>query len=337
MQLQNSSATIINGTATYRTEDPKTVLRDLQPSDVLNQYGPPKTLLSRSAKVDKCEKFNVSVGVVYLTPGYFCPSATDACRKGCLGHTSGHMHMPGPTKARDQRSALYVEQNEVFCQQLKDEIARHLARCKKKQLTPAIRLNGTSDISWERRHRDIFDEFPTVQFYDYTKVRVRMSQYLASGTKCDNSWPSNYHLTFSGSGSQPDVAKRILHAGGNVAVVFWPELPSRWWDYPVIDGDTHDARFVDPAGAIVGLRAKGIARVDTASFVVRACPSCDPKSSELQLIEREEDSHRMLEHRCSVCGYCVQSKWKLPELRKANACSQATPPTSDRLQLRLAM
>ena len=50
-------------------------------------------------------------------------------------------------------------------------------------------------------------------------------------------------------------------------MVFWPELAETWNGYPVIDGDRHDARFLDPQGCVIGLRAKGTARKDTSGFV----------------------------------------------------------------------
>src|SRR3546814_10670678 len=86
------------------------------------------------------------------------------------------------------------------------EIAIHSLRTKRKNRVSAVRLNGTSDIVWERRKFVLFPEvkawltrkfpiaemeqntinrlFPTLQFYDYTAIRCRDSL-------------ENYHLTFS--------------------------------------------------------------------------------------------------------------------------------------------
>ena len=36
----------------------------------------------------------------------------------------------------------------------------------------------------------------------------------------------------------------------------------------VIDGDTHDMRFLDEPNSVVGLKAKGKARQDTSGFVI---------------------------------------------------------------------
>ena len=62
--------------------------------------------------------------------------------------------------------------------------------------------------------------------------------------------------------------------GINVAVVFTTSrseaLPETWNRFPVIDGDLHDCRFLDPTGVVVGLRAKGVAKGAQSPFVVLA-------------------------------------------------------------------
>ena len=85
--------------------------------------------------------------------------------------------------------------------------------------------------------------------------------------------PSNYSLTFSRSECNGETALEMAKAGANVAVVFdtrkGEDLPKRWGSRPVIDGDTHDLRFLDARGRVVGLRAKGPAKRDDSGFVVR--------------------------------------------------------------------
>lgn len=240
------------------------------------------------------------------------------------------MHMAGPTRARDQRAAFNIEHRDLFIEQLKDEIGRLRQTATRQGTQPAVRLNGTSDVLWERAHPDLFAEFPDVQFYDYTKVGSRMSACTES-----SEWPENYHLTFSGDGSKPNVSQRILQKGNNVAVVFWPELPEQWWGFQVIDGDVHDARFFDPRGVIVGLRAKGIARVDLGGFVVRPCPHCGPAADQMGFIESTEGTHRLVQHCCEACGHTAESRWILP-----HALSITQPPCNEResepVQLRIA-
>lgn len=44
-------------------------------------------------------------------------------------------------------------------------------------------------------------------------------------------------------------------------------LPETWHGFRVIDGDESDLRFTDPAGVVVGLRAKGDAKGEASGFV----------------------------------------------------------------------
>src|SRR5262249_34770957 len=152
----------------------------------------------------------------------------------CLGHSSGRMGFPSHVIARDRRTAFYLASRETFLWQLKGELTTLAAQAKFLGLTPAVRLNGTSDLPWEHFHSELFDDFPQIRFFDYTKVRSRMRRFLSK-----QDWPANYHLTFSADGKD-EVVQSVLAAGGTVAAVFWPELPNSWWKYPVIDGDTHD-------------------------------------------------------------------------------------------------
>jgi hypothetical protein len=52
-----------------------------------------------------------------------------------------------------------------------------------------------------------------------------------------------------------------------VAAVF-KDVPDTWQGFPVINGDESDLRFLDPAGVVVGLKAKGDAKKDASGFVI---------------------------------------------------------------------
>ena len=250
-----------------RTGDPRSAFHDYSPREILWKFGRPKSLLSSSSKAEKCRKVNVLNRVMYLTPGVFCPRATPGCLANCLGHTSGRMVMPTATRARDRRTALYKEDQEHFLRILRNDLWELQEEAQWRGMTPAVRLNGTSDIPWERLHRELLEEFEDVEFFDYTKIPQRVWQFV-SGQIGNKPWPKNYHLTFSMSEKNQEESLKLLDSGGNVAVVFWPKLPAEWAGYRVIDGDQHDARFLDPEGVIVGLSAKGIARRDLSGFVV---------------------------------------------------------------------
>jgi hypothetical protein len=140
----------------------------------------------------------------------------------------------------------------------------------------AVRLNGTSDLPWEKfrmtvdgvEYRNIMSLFPDVQFYDYTKIPQRALKALAGGD-----WPSNYHLTFSAADGNHDDARLVLSMGGNVACVAASrDVAERAFaGAPVdaIDGDAHDLRFLDGAHGLAVLTPKGRAKKDTSGFVLR--------------------------------------------------------------------
>jgi hypothetical protein len=128
-------------------------------------------------------------------------------------------------------------------------------------------MNGSTDISWEGiacerdgvQYRNLMLAFPDIQFVDYTKNAKRLERAL----------PSNYNLTLSRTENNDSDVVRIVSSGlGNAAVVF-KDVPNTWRGLPVINGDEHDLRHLDPLGVIVGLTPKGSkAKRDTSGFVV---------------------------------------------------------------------
>ena len=259
-----------HGLTVYNAGDPQSSFRDHSTAkEVLRQKGYPSYLLSRSAKTEKSRKLGVNTKVMYLVPGLFCPAASPGCLRSCLGHSSGRLAGSQAADARDKRSALYLAERELFMHVLYAEIAQHGLESRQQGLQAAVRLNGSSDIPWEERHPELFRMFPEVQFYDYTKLAPRMKAFLQR-SQDDSTWPSNYHLTYSLSETNSGSAEKVLEAGGNVAAVFWPRVPSRWRGVEVIDGDASDARHRDPSPRYVGLSAKGVAKRELGGFVVRA-------------------------------------------------------------------
>ncbi len=253
-----------------RTSDPQSMFHhNSTAKEVLEKLGRPRSLISSSSKTDKSREVGVYSRVLYLTSGVFCPAATESCLKLCLGHTAGRMTMSQAANARDRRTALYLEDQDHFLELLRCDLQRLRDDARAVGMTAAMRLNGCSDVPWERLHGELFEEFFDIRFYDYTKIAARYRAYL-EGRAGTRPFPANYHLTFSQGEDNGKDAAAFLAAGGNVAVVFWPVTPSTWNGYEVIDADTHDARFLDPKGCIVGLSAKGItAQEDLTGFVVR--------------------------------------------------------------------
>ena len=203
-----------------------------------------------------------------------CPKRTAGCTVACLNMAGrGGMFKKGETtnaiqKARIRKTNFFFEQRDGFMEWLVKDITLAIKQSEKAGLIPAIRLNGTSDLAWEKYgfmdkgvfYTNIMARFPNVQFYDYTKVLGRK----VSGI-------TNYHLTFSAAdGNDSDVAKAIAQ-GYNVAVVFGLKktlpMPATYNGTAVFNGDDSDLRFLDPRGVVVGLYAKGKAKKDTSGFV----------------------------------------------------------------------
>ena len=230
--------------------------------------------VSADAKTVKGEKKGVLTGVLYLAPatlsGYqVCPSATDGCIAACL-YTAGQGVYANVQKSRLNRTRWFFEDRAGFMAVLVADIQRLVRKATKDGMIPAVRLNGTSDIAWEKmavtvdgtQYRSVMEAFPGIAFYDYTKVL---------GRKLALTLP-NYHLTFSLAENNDAFAQRALEEGYNVAVVMSAKRkevkPATWGGFPVVDGDEDDIRFNDPKGGhVVALFAKGRATKDKTGFV----------------------------------------------------------------------
>ena len=226
-------------------------------------------LLSKSPKTIKSDKSGKGylTGIMYLAPHKLsgrntCPNASPGCIAACL-NTAGRGQMNSVQKARIRKTDFYFDNRPAFKAQLFEEITAFERKCIKLGVHAAIRLNGTSDIPWERIFPDMFTVFPQVQFYDYTKsYRRALLSVLHAG------WPKNYHLTFSRSECNDKQVTGVLAAGGSVAVVFdKKQLPLDFQGFPVYNADETDLRFLDKPG-VQGLYAKGKAKRDTTGFVV---------------------------------------------------------------------
>lgn len=234
-----------------------------------------KLLSIGNPKLMKGEKKGYLSFVLHLAPadlsGYeTCPKRTAGCTSACLNTAGrGGMFKPGGTntiqEARKRKTRMFFEMRDVFMFELVRDIKNGIKQGQKKGMIPVFRLNGTSDIAFEKypvkrdgvEYKNVFEAFPEVQFYDYTKMRNRKVTGL-----------TNYHLTFSkADGNDMDV-RLAASAGMNVAVVF-DKLPETYIGRTVVDGDDTDLRFLDPKGVVIGLKAKGRARKDTSGFVVK--------------------------------------------------------------------
>jgi hypothetical protein len=195
----------------------------------------------------KTEKSHVQTYILHLAPAEtsgvnVCPGAGN-CRKICLHFAGNPVYMQAKQSARIRRTLAYAADSKRFARML---ICAILDKINKNPGEPiAIRLNGTSDISWENidfhivpefaafcrvkfgailpiGQRNIFEVFnfmaqntgERVHFYDYTKICRNWAECARLG----------YHLTFSFDGWENKanlaIARDALRAGVNVAAAF---------------------------------------------------------------------------------------------------------------------
>jgi hypothetical protein len=228
--------------------------------DIERVYGRNLFSIEADAKTTKGSSNGYLTGILYLAPSNIsgintCPAASKGCAEACL-FEAGRGVMYPVFRARVIKTLAFYLDPERFEAALNESIRQLKVKAKNKDMIPIVRLNGTSDILWDKRTK-VIQNHPDIQFYDYTKLSARFKGDL----------PPNYDLTFSLHETNHHLALRVLRSGGRVAVVFRDDLPETYWGFTVIDGDKTDLRFLDPHGVIVGLKAKGPAKSDKSGFV----------------------------------------------------------------------
>jgi hypothetical protein len=178
---------------------------------------------------------------------------------------------------------MFADNRDAFMAQLVAEISAFRRKAARAGLTPCVRLNGTSDIVWESvglcsefdalKRYTLFDRFPSLQFYDYTKLPGRLARTM----------PANYHLSISWSGADASYQRKAEQAareyGAPLVVVRHGRYPLAYTEAlqgisnraacaHIVNGDESDLRFIDPLRSLVVLRSKGLARRDASGFVL---------------------------------------------------------------------
>jgi hypothetical protein len=239
------------------------------------------TLGKSQPKAVKGEKLGYLTAVLHLAPHVaagavgpsgrvinVCPNA-DGCEVACL-NTAGHggIIKRGETtnpiqEARKARTRLLFSDRKAFEAQIAKELRAFARKAKRGGMGAAVRLNGTSDLDWDGLSPATVALIESLGMdrYDYTKVPSRIKRVRKA-----------YNVTFSLSAGNDKQAGDWLRRGGSVAVVFrHADLPEFFvidgQAARVINGDESDLRFLDDAGVIVGLKAKGKARRDYSGFV----------------------------------------------------------------------
>lgn len=254
--------------AVARRKPIKAIASSNSAEDAARAYlGSTRSILGTSTKVQKGEKYMYMTKVMYLAPHnlsglQMCPNATPACKRDCLGHSSGHLVFQQQSEILRTWAMHYHPS--VFNFKLDNAIKMLGFDASLQNMHAAVRLNGSSDRDWSetvKRHAS-----SGVTFYDYTKDFERA---LAS-------IDTDYHHTFSVSEDPSSIKKAVylVKRGGTAAIVTHRDPQAalqfgRWmakkFGVTVNDGDRHDLRFLDK-GAMVTLSAKGSMK-DTSPFV----------------------------------------------------------------------
>ena len=217
--------------------------------------------VNMTTKHQKAYKYNELVYGLYLAPaklsGYeVCPMRSAECTELCLnGSGMSILYEDMIYQSRIKKTKLFFEHRQFFMDWMISEIETVKNRAERLGYRFSIRLNNTSDISPESfyirrdgKQINILELYPTVQFYDYTKVPKRV--------ELTKKYP-NYDITFSYSGYNMETCQQMLKEGVRVAMVF-NQVPLVYMGYKVIDGDLYDMRYIDPNNVIIGLKYKRV-------------------------------------------------------------------------------
>jgi len=234
--------------------------------------------LAKNGKVSGQHTYGLYLAPHKLSGRNVCPNATKECIMGCL-NTSGRAgieEFSGLSMIKDcriKKTRLFFEEQDFFMEWLIEEIKLAKRKAEKQNMGFSVRLNATSDIDWQNirfKGYNIFEIFPDVAFYDYTK---NVKKFIGKA--------KNYHLTFSYTGRNWDKCKALLELGHNIAMVFnvknEKDIPAMYKGYQVINGDITDYRIDDAKGILVGLKWKRIANRENEKQVLNSCFVVKPK------------------------------------------------------------
>ena len=191
-------------------------------------------LLGTNSKIDKSLKVypEYEASILQLLPNKHLCVNYKLCIKTCLAFKGLAKVYPSVIKSRKAKSEYFVNDTDTFIKQLIREIKNQEKRALKKNKKPVVRLNGFTDIDYDKY--GIFKLFPNVQFYDYSADYERV---------LNNNNP-NLHYTFSYKGNNLKECIELLKNDVSIAVIDISENQF-FNDYEVehIDGDKHDFRF----------------------------------------------------------------------------------------------
>jgi len=235
------------------------------------------SLLGSNPKVEKAPDTDQKyfVQILHLAPSFAslfntCALATYGCGTNCLnesGHGQPHMMHNGVHSvhvARVVRTLIWFQHRDQFKAKLAREMDAMRAKAYRMGAVPVVRPNGTSDLRFETLFPEMFANNPDFILYDYTKDKGRNVDQIRNYSLC---YSVNENSTYQ------DIESAFAN-GLNCVVVLrlrkGQPKPAFYMGRPMVDGDKHDLRFLDPKGVVVGLYAKGKAKKDASGFVVDA-------------------------------------------------------------------
>jgi len=233
-----------------------------------------RPLLSANSKLKKAIGRFRAIGLAmapwkFSGGGNLCGAASAGCIDACNGLWSGMNVTPSTRFALIGRARLYLEFRALFLRKLREELARFERLCIRTGRIPAVRLNVSTDIPWEKSALALFAEFRRIRFYDYTAYSAVVRSTLPPNYQLCHSWKET--TTFA-------YVRETIAAGRNIVVPFnsayvpsaglFGALPEtvifenretgERLAVRVVNGDKHDIRMrqTDGAGVCIGLHGK---------------------------------------------------------------------------------
>lgn len=215
--------------------------------------------VSKTTKHAKSKKYGELTYSLYLAPAKtsgheVCAGRTKECTRLCLNESGMNtMNLKGEmiNNSRIAKTRLFFDNKDFFMSWMIFEINAAKARAEKMGFKFSVRLNNTSDISPEDFNingKNILQIFSDVMFYDYSKIKDRITLM--------KKYP-NYDLTYSYTGYNLTECEKMLLNKINVAVVF-KNVPENFMGVKVINGDLFDMRYHDEKGIVIGLKYKRV-------------------------------------------------------------------------------
>jgi len=254
----------------------------IKPNGQINWSKLPK-LIGQNTKISKdvaslqtdLEIWGLSLAPHFISGFNTCNGLSNGCAKACLMFTGmGQKFMiaaDGEHKvavARIIRTILWFKYRDQFKARLLREIELKAQALKKNNIAMAFRPNVFSEVKFEKLFPELFDLCASlnIKAYDYVKDINRI---------VENPRKDIYSMTFSLSENNALFIPTALKHGANIAVVtdiptnktkdkkaYKHAIPTKLTiegiTLATIDGDSHDARFLDEKkNAFVVLRGKG--------------------------------------------------------------------------------